>query len=471
MSEPAQQHLAFGVHADTGLPLAFSAPASLVRQLDQEAQTQSAAGSIYPPRRHYGVLAGFDPEELDQVGWGLVFASDIDPEPYLEQLSPLLALRKQQAGARFRIFSGSDGPNFNESANGWLNRHGASLFLLDPDNGVPFYLLLIGSPEGVSFEFQYSLDIVAGVGRLDFPTLNEYRQYANSVVRHEQSEECRTRPVIELFATCHDFDAATQLFTEKVARPVSDGPKELGKNFGFSVRPSLKEQSTKARLKELLTDPTRAPSLLFTGTHGMAFDVEDPRHAGHQGALVCHDWPGYGAITEEHWFSAQDVPTEANIHGMIHFFFACYGCGTPEYDNYHFSEQPRRIAKAPATARLAQKLLAMPQGGALASLGHIDRAWASSFMSETGKAQPQLFFDVIHKLMKGNRVGHATDQLNNQWGAQSTELVKLLVEASHGKSPSSSLMTKRIARDDVRNYVVLGDPAVRLRIVSSSPEL
>ncbi|WP_321374819.1 C25 family cysteine peptidase [Pseudomonas extremaustralis] len=463
MNDSTEHFLAFGIHADTGLPLTYEFPVSVNGQLINEAFAQHAAGAAYSNNDHFGVTAGFDLEKLDEVGWGLIFAVDVDPASYLEQLEPLLALRKEQAGARFRIFCGQEGPRPDESANNWLNRHGASLSILDPDLGVPFYLLLVGPPTHLSFEFQYSLDIVAGVGRLDFSTLEDYRHYANSVVKHERDDECRTRRTIELFATCHDFDAATQLFTEKVARPLSEGPNALGAKFGFVVNPSLGEQSTKARLAGLLSHPTQAPSLLFTGTHGMAFNADDPRQLDHQGALVCQDWPGYGTLTAEHWFSAEDVPEHANIHGMIHFFFACYGCGTPEHDNYTFTEQRKRIANGPTTARLAQKLLSLPQGAALASLGHVDRAWASSFLSKRGITQTQAFRDVIHRLMLGNRIGHATDQFNTQWGTLSTELFMLLNNLGYGKQPTRELMSLRIARDDMRNYVVLGDPAVRLR--------
>ncbi len=456
-------YLPFGVDADTGRPLDSSVPQSAQRQLDDEAPALDAAGAPYPRTDTFGVLVGYDPDDLSDVGWGLVFANDVDPAPYIEQLRPLLDLRQKQAGTRYRVFAGADGPAPRESAQRWLNRHGASLMPLDPEQGVPFYLLLVGPPTSLSFEFQYSLDIVAGVGRVDFDVMDDYRHYANSVVRHEREESPRTRRTLDLFATCHDFDAATQLFTDNVARPLSTGPDALGTKYGFSVNPVLTGQSTKGGLTNLLSTAGAPPSLLFTGTHGMAFRTDDPRHREQQGALVCQDWPGYGTLSEEHWFAAADVPGNANIHGMIHFFFACYGNGTPEHDNFRFGEPPKRIADKPITARLPQRLLALPQGGALASLGHVDRAWASSFVLGNGKAQTNAFRDVIHRLMLGSRVGYATDQFNTLWGGLSTELVELLNDQNAGARPDPGLMALRIARDDLRNYVVMGDPAVRLR--------
>lgn len=195
--------------------------------------------------------------------------------------------------------------------------------MINPDLGMPYYLVLIGSPEAIPFEFQYALDLVAGVGRLDFPTLEEFTAYADSVVAHETDATRKTARRIELFATRHDFDRATQLFIKHVATPFGTGTGSLGplgEKYRFALNSSLSEQATKACLSHLLSAPHNPPSLLITGTHGMAFQAGDPRLAEHQGALVCQDWPAYGDITHEHWFAAQDIPEHANVHGMIHLF-------------------------------------------------------------------------------------------------------------------------------------------------------
>ncbi|MBH2704726.1 MULTISPECIES: C25 family cysteine peptidase [Serratia] len=460
--------LAFGIHADTGLPLETGG-------MGQHEQHQSAAesllgqtvGAAFPNRAHLGLQFGFDADQLSESGWGLIFAANRDSAPHLAALAPLIELRRRQAGGTLRIFAGPDGYRQGESASGWLNRHGSSLDMINPDLGMPYYLVLIGSPEAIPFEFQYALDLVAGVGRLDFPTLEEFTAYADSVVAHETDATRKTARRIELFATRHDFDRATQLFIKHVATPFGTGTGSLGplgEKYRFALNSSLSEQATKACLSHLLSAPHNPPSLLITGTHGMAFQASDPRLAEHQGALVCQDWPAYGDITHEHWFAAQDIPEHANVHGMIHLFFACYGAGTPAFDNFLSDADRVRIAPHAMTARLPQKLMTLPQGGVLASLGHIDRVWASSFLSEIGMAQPQRFRDVIHRLLAGQRVGMATDAFNGQWGVLSTRLLEKLNNKLNGQTvPAAELLTLQIARDDIRNYVVLGDPAVRLK--------
>ena len=113
-----------------------------------------------------------------------MFARDCDPS-IRQALQPLVELRKKQAGDLFKVFEGASAPAPGEPAVKWINRNGATLDVVDPYNGIPYFLLLVGSPESISFEFQYTLDIYWAVGRLFFPTPDEYARYAASVVAYE----------------------------------------------------------------------------------------------------------------------------------------------------------------------------------------------------------------------------------------------------------------------------------------------
>jgi hypothetical protein len=154
------------------------------------------------------------------------------------------------------------------------------------------------------------------------------------------------------------------------------------------------------------------------------------------------------------------------LAGVIHFCFACYSAGCPREDNFARTEVgPRRIAERPMIARLAREMLAHPAGGALASLGHIDRAWAYTFVSDRGKGQVQGIRDVLARILSGYRVGHATDQFNVRWAALSTDLTETLQAAGQENAVTNAVLANRwIARDDARNYIILGDPAIRLRV-------
>src|SRR5262249_39031386 len=118
----------------------------------------------------------------------------------------------------------------------------------------------------------------------------------------------------------------------------------------------------------------------------------------------------------------------------------------------------------PTPALLPRRLRAM---GALAVLAHIDRAWAFSFQTDRLKPQIQDFRSVMELLLAGNRIGQATDDFNRRWSVLSAELAMLVEEQEAGGTTEdivARLGNRWVARDDARNYRVLGDPAVRLRV-------
>ena len=135
-------------------------------------------------------------------------------------------------------------------------------------------------------------------------------------------------------------------------------------------------------------------------------------------------------------------------------------------DNYDvLNKQPRKIAHKPFFSQLPQKMLSHPEGGALAELAHMERAWAYSFQSQRGSPQIQGFREVIGRLLRGERIGQATDMFNIRWAALSTDLANLHADLLHGSDvPMTTLGKLWVARDDARNFMILGDPAVRLRV-------
>jgi hypothetical protein len=431
--------------------------------------TAALSGRADLSRLSFGVEGGLDAKDLAQAGWGIVYSPGVTPH-IKDALKPLIDHRKGQA-APFKIFDGTEGYLKGDSANDWLKRRKVRMDVVNPDNGVPFYLLLVGPPDEMPFEFQYSLDIYWAVGRLWFDTPEEFRRYAESVVHYENTATpvpTGRRSVI--FAPEHDFDDATQLFTRQVARPLSasDGgaPATVWTRTKFALDTYLGEMATRSELTNVLRGERGTPALLVSGSHGVEYPSGDPHQTDVQGAIVCQDWTGFGAIKPEHWLAASDVPPDAKLHGMMHFFFACYGGGCTEFDDYdRVEKQPRRIANKPFFSRLPQAMLSHPNGGALAVLAHIERAWAYSFQGQRGGPQIQGFRDVIGRLLRGERIGQATDMFNVRWAAISTELSELQADLARGADISmQTLGNLWISRDDARNFIVLGDPAVRLRV-------
>jgi hypothetical protein len=277
-----------------------------------------------------------------------------------------------------------------------------------------------------------------------------------------------------MFAPEHDFDTATQSFMRNVAQPLAgvNLDSSLWKRQKFGLRTYLGERATKSAFEQILRGTQDGtPAFLFSGSHGMQFALGDPRQQAAQGALVCQDWQGFGKISDDQWFAAADVPGDAQLHGMVHFLFACHGGGCPEVDTYdRWNNELRHIAPRPFFAQLPQAMLAHPQGGALATLAHIDRAWTYSFEGQRGGPQVQGFRDVIGRLLRGERIGQATDMFNIRWAALSTQLADLHLDVWRGAQvPTQTLGNLWVARDDARNFMILGDPAARLRVEDMPP--
>jgi len=478
----------FGVDADTGKFLDGVTPEAiewLASSTAVEAKSPDSTKSVLESRADPSALAfavsgDYDANDLSQVGWGIIFPANAQPG-VKEALKPLLDLRQKQVTtggtAPFKIYEGAEGYQPGMTARQWLAARGVSLNIVDPALGVPFFLLLVGTPDEIPFEFQYQLDIFWAVGRLQLAAPEDYAQYAKSIVAYETAAAVPNLRQLAVFAPEHEFDKATQMFNSMVAKPLVDGIPpwgKIGQRQKFGIVSYLADDAKKGALADILRGKAGGgpPALLLSGSHGMSFRADDARQPGMQGALVCSDWEGSGPINEKHWFAAQDVPADAKVQGLIHFFFACFGAGCPQFDNFNrMAAAPKQIAPKTMLARLPQALLAHKNGGALATLAHVDRAWAYSFVSDRGGAQLQGFRDVIGRLLRGDRVGQATDQFNVRWAALSTELSDSLQDKQLGKQVADAELASRwVARDDARNYIIFGDPAVRLR-VEDMPEL
>jgi len=476
----ADELFANGIMADTGepLPLPGEEAGKCIAESAAAAEEEKSIQTRATQAQTFGVSADVDPDDLSQTGWGIVFPADTDTTEIEQALAPLIERRRDQATQvdnLFKIFKGSAGWRPGESATDWLARQGQhgpgpGLDVVNPNAGVPYYLMIVGSPDALPMSFQYTLDIFWAAGRLHFPATAEYARYAKSVVDYEIADKPpQSHKQAALFATEHD--AATTMFTNLVARPFLNGDslqRPLGKNQRFNVDPILGSEATRDAFASLLRGkrPSGLPAMLFSGSHGMAFRPEDKRQKDCQGALLCQDCTEFGQTDERAWFSAANIPADASIHGMIYFMFACYGGGWEKFDTFRTGPNgtARQIAPAASVSRLPQAMLAHPNGGMLAVLAHVDRAFSYSFKTVQGGSQSTGMRDVLTGIMMGRRLGHAVDQFNVRWAAVSTQIADALRDFKDGKISGTDLATQWIVRDDARNYSILGDPAVKLRV-------
>jgi len=463
-----------GINGDTG--------DYLLPPLTPEQISKYALGETFDPNalnelqeKHYWVQnksAGGDFEDvgnLAETGWGVIFAHGSDPA-IREALSELLNHRKQQATQQnerfYREFMGVNAYRLGESKNDFLARHNVGPGLVDPKKGVPYYLLIVGDPQIIPYEFQYQLDVQFAVGRIYFDALDEYAHYAHSVVMAETGQVPLSRRA-SFFGVQNPDDQATQYSGDYLIKPIAT--KMAEQNQDWTVETLLGKDTTKARLSQLLGG-SETPSFLFSASHGMGFPNGAPRQIHHQGALLCQDWSGSlqwkHPIPEDFYFSADDISSSGNVLGLIAFFFACFGAGTPELEDFAYRKNQGyrdAIAPRPFIARLPQKLLSHPKGGALAVIGHVERAWNLSFWWQKAGQQSGTFETALKYIMTGKPVGAAMEWFGNRYAELSCMLAHELNEINYGQQIEHwKLADLWTANHDARSYTIVGDPAVRL---------
>jgi hypothetical protein len=264
---------------------------------------------------------------------------------------------------------------------------------------------------------------------------------------------------------------------DSLIRPLAEGAPAAGDqpadtpvatDKGFRSRCFKAADATKARLLETLHPNAgmAPPAVLFTASHGMGWPKNDARQQAAQGALLCQDWAGFGQVSPAHYLTAPEVESGAKVSGMVAFVFACYGAGTPASDNFltERGRGPVAVAASPFVAALPQRLLSHPDGSALAVVGHVERAWGYSIRPTGAGTQVGPFRDFLTRVMSGEPVGHATKNFSERFAVLSSELLGMLDDTSPGPKPTpQEIANAWVERNDAQNYVLLGDPAVRLR--------
>jgi hypothetical protein len=455
-----------GIDASTGgylvPPLSMDEAAAIVRgDARHDKSTTSWLKRVWQTltQPHLGLPHDVDPANVAQAGWAIVF-HEHESDAVKTALETLIAHRRTRVPAdRCHVLTYQTG----QTRASWLAANGAAAGSVLPTR-VPYYLLLIGGPERFPFAFCHHLDVEYAVGCLHFDTPEDYARYAASVVDYETSAAVPTAKRMVMFGTRHPGDRSTTLSADHLVTPLAAQPPA-----GFAIDPLIGDRARKEALLDAIApqdSDARPPALVFTASHGMGWSTPDARQASAQGALICQDWKPLTIPGPGDYLSAADVPADGRVHGSIVFHFACYGAGTPQHDRFLHEKgrPPSQIAEKPFIAALPKALLAHPRGGALAVIGHVERAWGCSIVTPKAGVQLLPFRNALERLALGQPAGHAMKDFNERYAALSTTLAAMLEEIEFGAAvDGEQLVMAWLERNDAEGYLVIGDPAIAIR--------
>jgi hypothetical protein len=458
---------------------------------DVQAKIDALSSSIVAKGKRLNLLSragAFDPFNVDftdlgTVGWAILFPIDA-PQSIKDALAPLIQLRQQQAGMLFKSLTID--PSQQDPYGSFLQSVGLAHndMPLDPVANcqkLPYYVLIVGGPEKVSFEFQRQLMTSYAVGRIAFDQPEQYAQYARSVVAYETATSLGNTKEVVYWSPVQSEEedgGATRVSHDFLIQPLdqlgeSTGANPVAQEFNF-ISTLLEGASSKKANLLALFNRGNPPALLFTASHGMGWDKGSAKQSTFQGALLCGDFIGPGIPLPSQMLAAADITDDATVTGMVMFMFACFGGGTPKTDYYAQFDalnelQFSQLADPPFVAPLPRRLLSHPNGSALAVIAHVERAWTYSIQEvATNLSEVAPFRECISRMLQGQPVGAAV------YFEFSVRVCKLSATSNPIEpAPVNPLQAVRVEveRRDYWNYIVLGDPAVKLRtdLLGASP--
>jgi hypothetical protein len=405
-----------------------------------------------------------------EAGWTVVVsARDPRGQRLLDLIAPLAAHRGMRTAPL--EFPGGDQRLQAE----WIGER----YLSAAASSRPKYVLLLGGPTVLPFSLQVELAAsFAIVGRLDFDTDDDLAAYVEKIIRLDRAAEAVPGPESVVLAVDDGLPDVTWFSLRYLARPIAD---QIDAAPPFRTRRLFGEQATKAAFRDALTEGR--PALVYTASHG---EFADPSLGPSTQRRVNGSIRfGRSAPVLDASFGVDDVPGDDVdfCHGGVFVQFACWGYGTPAESSFdHWGLPESRVhAAEPFVAALPKRLLAHPRGP-VAYAGHIDTAWLYGFtdparpepaVGERYHSRLEAFRTIVDRsLLRRWPAGHSLEDLHARTAWLSTRLATYLDTlkarnvdlAAMPPGQLDTLADNFVRRNDSMNFMLLGDPAARVRV-------
>jgi hypothetical protein len=358
---------------------------------------------------------------------------------------------------------------------GWLKKHLENISPM----GRPNYILIVGDPEMIPFEFQSRLDVQANVGRVCFDTLEELQTYVDKVIKLSDNP-----PQLEKKATFFapnfgknengEYDA-THYSYNKMVKPMLDYIKKDLADLNIATDPLVENNATKEMLKDKLTKSKSA--FVYVASHGAGRAKGADRQKEITGAIACQDWNE--DPNDDSLFKGKDIPSDKEtpfLEGAVFVQFSCFSYGTPKYDDVidlssNDSQPAQPIADKPLVADIPKKLLAHPRGP-LAFIGHVNTAYLEGFyddnvtLSDEDKLGLGPYNSIVDSVFNNQTMGTAMNTMNMRGADDARALADEIPVYIKEPSAKKKLEINKIflSKHDSVNYFLFGDPAVRLNL-------
>ncbi|AUX48205.1 hypothetical protein SOCE26_097360 [Sorangium cellulosum] len=426
-----------------------------------------------------------DPNDLALQRWAVVAPKGREGDQLLEAIAPLIRLREAEQGAPATIHRVPPDMDARDAA-AWRE----SVCWRDdvPEDEWPHYLLLLGDLHHISLEFQHTLATGALVGRVQFEgaageiDLDGYAAYAEKVARYAREGSTPEPSPDMLFFAARDGSTATHAGEAKLVGPSLAAVQE-GMDRGRFAVASARGIDAETTDELLAAGASGRPSVLLSVSHGLGpprrgFRSEEEQQR-RQGALLL----GRGEVLD-----AERMRGQRFLPGGLWFCLACFGAGTPSTSAYHawlaqlakegaYGGKAERVLQSlpapghrPFVAAMPQAALANPEGP-LAVIGHMDLAWTYSFSSASNPSESRKsrILSALQAMARGGRAGVALGTLLQSYGEVNDALMASYQLQASARAEGRPDPTDRVdrahlwmLRNDLRGYVLLGDPAARL---------